>query len=190
MPNGPNEPECENPSSKLMLADCLSKARHYTRGYLTSLQSTTSNSLQSMTANCNCSGYTTTTSTCSQVAELTPVTVKITSTVSCPSTTVSFNCEISPRTQNTNGEVAKTVSTAVTTTSVLTTTVKASCNAMPTSANSSSMLPIAIISSVLTTLLVMIVAALIVVCLYIQLKKQCMCMHYIMVECGPIYVLI
>ena len=187
-----DDDECEQSLNTKLLntENCkffTAAADRCTQSNLVSVLSTTSCSLQSEIANCNCSGYTTTTSTCNQVTELTSVPVKVISTFSCPSTTVSFNY---PTTHNTNGEATNLVITAVTTTSVLTTTVKASCNAMPISANSSSTLPIAIISSVLTTILVMIVVVLIVVCLYMQLKKKCTCMCYVLVECVPVYALI
>ena len=179
MPTDPNELKCEDRFSEAMCTNCLSKAEEYARDCLTSLLSTSSYSLQSMIDNYNCSGYTTTTSTCSQVAALTSVIVKITSTVGCPSTTATVS--LAPIT--------------VATTSVLTTTVKASCNAMPTSANSLEIPHIAISSGVLTTILVMTVVVLLVValiafCLYIKLKKQCTCMQCILVECVPVYVLI
>ena len=148
-------------------AVCIAAAERCNNMHPASLPSPTSHSLPNTIADYNLSGCTTTTSTCSQVAELATVTVRITSTVGCPSTTVNFNC---PKTL---------IPTIVTTTSVFTTTVMASRNATSESTNSLNSLPIAIISSVLVTLLVMIVAALVVACLYIQLKKRGRCMQCI-----------
>ena len=165
----------EDPFSKTMHANYLSSAEEYTPDCLTSLLSTTSYSSPSRITKCNCNGYTTTTSICGRVAELTSVTVKTTSTVGCPSTTTTVSL----------------VPITAATISVLTTTIKESCDAMPMSPNSLEIRHIAIASGVLTAILVMIVAALLVVglfvvCLYIKIKKQCRCMRYIMLEGVPV----